>query len=415
MAKSESKKTMKITKARVENLETIPKGQVFIWDTELKGFGLRITPGNISYICQGRVKGETVRVTIGRHGVWYPDKARKQARGHLQDMSNGIDPRAKKKEQEAAGLTLEDVTAQYIKDRGLKPSTIWTIDKHMNGALNAWKKKPVLKISRDDVLKKFREISEDKPTQANQAFRHLRAILNHARATKKPFLPDNPVDVIREAKIWNPSKAKNGRIPIEKVGKAWAYLQDLKTETNRGTTHVTIDLITFLLFSGARIGEARFLTWDMIDLDAGTWFLADPKNKKPIKRPMNTQVLNMLKNRQQKSGFVFPGMKKQCNVVDIRSILNKVGEYVGVKLTPHDLRRTFTGIANQAGVEFWKVKLLMGHTVKNDVTLQNYAETDNLTYLQPDIQKISDWIEQQAEIHRAGNVIDMNTRKAVKK
>ena len=139
MAKNEPKKTMKITKARVEKLETIPKGQDFIWDTELKGFGLRITPGNISYICQGRVNGESVRVTIGRHGVWYPDDARKVARGHLQDMSNGIDPRVKKQQQEAAGLTLEDVTAQYIKDRGLKPSTIWTIDKHMNGSLKSWK------------------------------------------------------------------------------------------------------------------------------------------------------------------------------------------------------------------------------------------------------------------------------------
>jgi integrase len=417
MAKDTSTKTMKLTKSAVNGLPTISKGQTFIWDSELKGFGIRITPGNISYICQGRVKGETVRYKIGRHGVYHPDTARKEARKHLLDMSNGIDPRNKKKEEQAASLTLADVTDEYLKDRDLKDSTIWTVRKHIDGTLKSWKNRPISEITRDDVLKKFRSM-EGTPTQANQAFRHLRAILNYARAThrigNKPILPENPVDVIKDAKIWNPAGARNGRIPTDKVGMAWAFIQDQRPIQIKSATTAAYDLITFLLFTGARIGEARNLTWGQIDLDAGTWFLPDPKNREPIKRPLSTPVLKMLKNRKKAGTLVFSGMGKNQPLKDIRHTLNNIASIVGVPLSPHDLRRTFTGIANAANVEFWKVKLLMGHTVKNDVTLQNYADTTDLSYLQPDIEAIGAWVERQADIARAGNVVDIQTRKAAK-
>jgi hypothetical protein len=52
----------------------------FLWDSELKGFGLKVTPvGSKVYILQYRKGGRgtpTERVTIGRHGALTPEQAR---------------------------------------------------------------------------------------------------------------------------------------------------------------------------------------------------------------------------------------------------------------------------------------------------------------------------------------------------
>jgi hypothetical protein len=67
----------------------------FHWDTEVKGFGLRVTPGNKkSFIVQGRMKGGSeARITIGSITLMSPDEAREVARKHLRLMLAGIDPR----------------------------------------------------------------------------------------------------------------------------------------------------------------------------------------------------------------------------------------------------------------------------------------------------------------------------------
>lgn len=63
--------TGKITKKSIDALESGSLSQ-FLWDTDLKGFGAKITPsGSISYVLQFRMGGrETIarRYTIDAHG-----------------------------------------------------------------------------------------------------------------------------------------------------------------------------------------------------------------------------------------------------------------------------------------------------------------------------------------------------------
>src|SRR5258707_3587052 len=70
----------------------------FLWDAELKGFGLKVTPaGSKIYILQYRKGGRgspTKRVTIGRHGAVTPEQARKEAARLLGAVAHGGDPAA---------------------------------------------------------------------------------------------------------------------------------------------------------------------------------------------------------------------------------------------------------------------------------------------------------------------------------
>lgn len=70
---------MKLTKKAIENTPFPEAGQTFLWDDDLKGFGIRLTPTARTYVAQARVKGKTRRVSLGKHGVITLQQARKRA------------------------------------------------------------------------------------------------------------------------------------------------------------------------------------------------------------------------------------------------------------------------------------------------------------------------------------------------
>jgi hypothetical protein len=73
---------VKITKRVVEAADARKKDYL-IWDDELPGFGLRVfSSGKRSYVIQYRTRGRSRRYTIGLHGAWAPETARREARVH---------------------------------------------------------------------------------------------------------------------------------------------------------------------------------------------------------------------------------------------------------------------------------------------------------------------------------------------
>ena len=84
----------KLTKRAVEAVE--PAGQdVFVWDEQLPGFGLRVLPsGKRGYLIQYRAKGRTRRLALGLHRVLTPEQARRRAAELLAEVRRGGDPSA---------------------------------------------------------------------------------------------------------------------------------------------------------------------------------------------------------------------------------------------------------------------------------------------------------------------------------
>lgn len=74
-------------------IDSIPfsKGKkvTFCWDSELKGFGLRVSASRKSFVAQARVDGKSKRITIGPYGVFTPKQAREQAQKELVKMMKG--------------------------------------------------------------------------------------------------------------------------------------------------------------------------------------------------------------------------------------------------------------------------------------------------------------------------------------
>ena len=71
---------------------------IYLWDADLSGFGLKITPaGRKVYLIQYRLgcrRGRTRRITIGHHGELTPITARMEAKRLLGQVALGAIPQA---------------------------------------------------------------------------------------------------------------------------------------------------------------------------------------------------------------------------------------------------------------------------------------------------------------------------------
>src|SRR5918997_6892018 len=98
----------KITKRLVD--ATAPADRdVFVWDAELPGFGLRVKPsGTKSYLLQYRnAEGRSRRLTLGRHGPLTAERAREKALRLLASIADGADPTDEKAEARKAPTVAE--------------------------------------------------------------------------------------------------------------------------------------------------------------------------------------------------------------------------------------------------------------------------------------------------------------------
>src|ERR1700738_644555 len=70
-----------------ENVRRPTQGQKIIRDDELKGFGLRLTKGSMSWIVEARVDGNMKRITLGKYELMTLEQARNDGRKVLSRFS----------------------------------------------------------------------------------------------------------------------------------------------------------------------------------------------------------------------------------------------------------------------------------------------------------------------------------------
>ena len=408
---------VQLTKRFIDGLPfNSEKVVTFWWDSELKGFGLRVTATRKTFVAQARVDGKSRRITIGHYGTFTPKQARDQAQKELTEMLKGNDPQEKKRRVKAENVTLEQVVKSYIKDKKLKPLSIKDINTHLNLNFEHWKDKPFCRIDRAAVKKTFASISERSPAQANQAFRVFRALWNYAVAEYRypddsPVFGENPVNIISEQKLWNTVQPRNSKIPTDKVGLAWNTLQGLnQSPVQPPASRTMVDATMFILLSGGRVDEVTALTWDRVNTEDKWWHLDDPKNHRAVTFPLSDLACQIIDSRPKVNEYVFSSKGKYGHIKEVRTPMKKISAAIKSNVTAHDLRRTFKAIAVENGIEKWKFDLLTNHQLA-DVSSKHYMETSDLLYLRKEIDMIAAWIVEQARIAKTDNVISLADRK----
>ena len=434
---------LRLTKTNIDRVRKAGTATIMYFDIETKGFGLRVTAsGAASFIVQGTVAGQSKerRITIGSYGAWTLDDARRRAEEYKHKFEDGIDPVEEKKQDAAMLITLQQVCDSYVGRPGkLKDGTAAEYRRHVEKVFTTWKDKPIAAITRDMVQERHRELmtggldgKKGAPASANAAFVTLRILINFAmdeyrRADGEPLIARNPVSALKHH--WAKLGSRNDRyIDKRKIGAVWNMLMEMRGTAAKPDTLAGIDLTIFALLTGGRRDEMAALTWEHVNIDDHDpsncwWHLDDRKRGDPIWLPLSSQAVGLLKSRRElanravESGcdvspYVFPTRSEVGYIRDPRAAIEAVGEVAGKHLSMHDMRRTFSNISmRECLIEKFRTDLLTGHKpAQEDTTSRNYLDLAHLDWLQPDVQKIGDWIEQQATIAAGANVVSLSQR-----
>lgn len=354
---------LRLTKSKIELIAPPATGQVIYWDTQLKGFGLRVGPRSRAFIAEDKVDGKTVRVTVGDADHLTPERARQVALSKLGDMAVGRNPNQERKSRRAKTISVKEAVELYFEHRKVGDHTRTGYRRTFNLYLKDWAEKPLSSITRVMVAERHSKLSaRGKEITANNVMRHLRAVYNVALALH-PHLPPNPVRAISDARLWNREHRRRTVISAKALPDWWKAVM-------REPPH-SRDFLLVALFTGMRRSEVATLRWEHVDLEARTLTVPKTKNGDPLVLPLSAFLADLLKERRTslpKAEWVFPGRDGHCPMTEPKRFTDRVSLASGVEFTLHDLRRTFITIAESLDISAYALKRMLNHRSDSDVT-----------------------------------------------
>jgi integrase len=130
--------------------------------------------------------------------------------------------------------------------------------------------------------------------------------------------------------------------------------------------------IGFALYTGARRGELFKLTWEDVDFERNMITLREPKGGKTQTIPVSPRALEVLKELEVTSPYVFPG-KDGHQRTDFKGPWQRIRKAAGLpdNFRFHGLRHHFASALVSAGYDLLLVQRLLTH--KDARTTQRYA------------------------------------------
>jgi len=181
---------VKLTKSVVANLPVPDKAQAFIWDSVLKGFGVRVSRAGVkTYIVQFKVRGgKERRMAVGRCDRVALDTARREASQLISAADLGGDPAVERREaknvsedqnplfRDFSTRWLEDVAKRKNRDSTLKHRRL-LLDNHVLPQLG---NKRLTEITQRQIEDMHHKVSKKFPVAANRTVSLCSAIFTTA-------------------------------------------------------------------------------------------------------------------------------------------------------------------------------------------------------------------------------------------
>ena len=386
-------KHVRITKKIVDSAQASDR-DMFIWDEDLPGFGLRIRPGGsktfvAQYRAGGGRSGLTRRYTLGRFGVLTVEEARQQARKVLAAVTQGSDPsearRAKRREMTVAELV--EQFAQKGSDH-LKPrNRRWMLARLRHHVVPLLGRKRISEVRVGDIEQFWRDVRDGKTAKdektglrarvivrggigaATRGIRDLSAI--YSFAIRQEWVAANPC-----APIKKPADRRRTRfLSLDEIKRLGAALDALEKQ---GANPKAIAIMRLLALTGCRRDEIAALRWSEVDLQHGCLRLDDSKTGRSV-RPLALAAVLLLERlvREPGSVFVFPSEDGQTFYQGTKRFWAKVVALAGLPgVTPHTLRHTLGSAAVSTGETLAMTGALLGHATPQATSIYAHMQQD---------------------------------------
>lgn len=438
---------VKLTAGRIVNFQCNKgKKQAFLWCDEVPGLGVRATVGSDAkrYIFQSKVKGKSMRVTIGKVSVWSIDKAQIEARRLQILIDQGNDPRQVKADSESAkevaklikekevtalamqntreSVTVAEAWSAYIKDRtaSIKDGKPEWGDRHKahhayfvqaGGVKRGRGRRPnepettrpgmlvplmsmrLIDLDESVVSAWLKKEVAQAPTSAAKAFRFLRTFLAWcAKKDEYSAIVHSDVcytDFIKRL-VPAPRTKKNDSLRRAQIRLWFEAVQ-------RISNPVIAAYLQSLLLTGARRNELAELRWQDVDFQWKSLTIRD-KVEGARTIPLTPYVEHLIFVLPRRNEFVFSSPAAASGrLEEPRNPHNKALAAAGLPaLSLHGLRRSFGTLSEWVEVPAGIVAQIMGHK-PSAIAEKHYIQRE-LDLLHLWHVKIESWILEQAGI-----------------
>lgn len=403
------------------------KSQAFLWDTDAPALLVRTTPsGRKTYAFESRLRGATVRITIGDVAAWTLDAARQRANALRQQTDAGIDPReierqrdSEKAEQdrqkaEAArreSVTVADAWGAYLEAR----QPYWGARHHADhgklvaaggekakrgtrgrgvtvaGPLHALMRLRLTELDAE-TMKAWAKREQHRPTSARLALRCFKAFLTWCgtQDAYKVLVSTDAASAKATREPLGKAKAKRDALLREQLPAWFAAVRSIGNP-------VIAAALQIMLLTGARPGEVLAMKWGDVNHQWRSLMLRD-KVEGSRQIPLTPYVQSLLTTLPRRNDWIFSSAQSEHGALTTpRKHHVQACSVAGIEgLTLHGLRRSFKSLTEWTETPVGVVAQIMGHAPS--ATAEKHYAVRPLDLLRVHHERIEAWMLEQAGV-----------------
>ena len=351
-----------LTERIIRDAQPEPKTRI-LWDQEVKGLGVRITPkGTKAYVLDYRMNGRRHRVVLARTAEISLEEVRKRAGAERVRVRAGESDLLTRRREARASPTvnegLERFFAEYVPARlaagRMAPGTVdgyrQQATRYLRPALG---RRRIADITRHDIERMVAPLATAAPVQRNRVLAFTSRLFRLFEDWQLRPQHTNPTRGIERAReeardrVLSPSE-------MTALGVALARAQHDQP--------AAVAAIRLAALTGLRIGEVLSMRWEHVKVADNTVVLPHTKTGRRV-HGLPVAALELLTGLPRINGYVFTtGRDAAITYQTAHAAFATLAREAGLSdVRLHDLRRTVMTSAARAGLGTHVLRDLLGH------------------------------------------------------
>ena len=348
-----------LTERRIRDAQPDARTRI-LWDSQVKGLGLRVTPtGTKSYILNYRVAGRERRATLARASEISLKAARERAAQELAAIRAGKAHLLERRHEAATAPTIADGLERFFREYAparieIGRITARTVKDYQQQAhqilLPALGKRKIRDVTRRDVEVMVKPLPNVRRNRVLALVSRLFTLFESWEWRPQNTNPVRGIDRARE-------EARDRTLSPAELSDLARALNDVEQRHPAQVAAIRLAAVT-----GLRIGEILGIRWEHIDFESGRLILPTTKTGRRL-HDLPAVALSILSALPRINEWaITTGRDASVTYTTVRKVFVRAANAAGLTdVRLHDLRRTVMTRAATAGVGTHVLRDLLGH------------------------------------------------------